>query len=44
MRIAIRTGFVMLMGSMVTGGLMIANGVQLVRAGDATRRMRPPAA
>ena len=35
MRIAIRTGFVMLMGSMVTGGLMIANGVQLVRAGDA---------
>jgi hypothetical protein len=34
MRVAIRTGFVLLMASMVTGGLMIAKGMRLVFQGD----------
>ena len=34
MRVAIRTGFVVLLGSMVTGALMIAKGMSLVFTGD----------
>src|SRR5262249_45988782 len=34
MRVAIRTGFVVLMGAMATGGLMIAKGMRLVFAGN----------
>jgi hypothetical protein len=34
MRLAIRTGFVVLLGSMVTGALMIAKGMSLVFTGD----------
>ena len=34
MRVAIRTGFVVLLGAMVTGAFMIANGMSLVFAGN----------
>ncbi len=34
MRVAIRTGFVVLLGAMVTGALMIAKGMSLVFAGN----------
>jgi hypothetical protein len=34
MGVAIRTGFVVLLGSMVTGALMIAKGMSLVFTGD----------
>ena len=34
MSVAIRTGFVALMGAMATGGLMIAKGMRLVFAGN----------
>jgi hypothetical protein len=34
MRLAVRTGFVVLMAAMVTGGLMIAKGMRLVFSGN----------